>query len=179
MEETKLIRKLQKTGKSKYANCLIKKYYDEIYVYAYKQTSDKDNAMDITQEIFISMLKSISRYDSEKSSFRTWLYRVATNKTIDALRSNKNRSKKILYVDEIKVYDEKEFIKEIEENDLIKRLQQYINTLDTDSQQIFRLKFYGECTFKQIAQQLGIKEPTVKTKYYRLINQVRKEFKDE
>lgn len=178
-EEILLIRRIQKTGSREEAEKLIKKYYDEIYIYVFKQISDKNTAMDLTQDIFIAVLKSIQRYDHRLSTFRTWLYRIATNKTIDHLRSRTARRMIILDVGDIEFTDEKEFTSYIETKDLVLRLQSYINTLEVDIQQIFRLKFYGENTFDKIASLLCIPEPTVKSKYYRLLKQLRKEFSDE
>ena len=46
-------------------------------------------------------------------------------------------------------------------------------------QQIFRQKIYGDYTFEEISQIVEISEATVKTKYYRLMKDIRKEFADE
>ena len=69
--ENRLIWRIQKRGSRHSADELIRLYYREIYAYAYKQLGEKEQAMDITQEIFISILKSIMSFNSEKSNFRT------------------------------------------------------------------------------------------------------------
>jgi len=176
LEEDKLIRKLQKTGKNQYANILIEKYYNEIYVYIYKKLFNKDEAMDITQDIFISMLKSINRFDSKKSAFRTWLYRIAYNKTVDYFRRIKSFD---LDIEKIELISEDIFTKLIEDSDQIERIRIYVESLSTNSQMIFKFKFYDELTFKEIAGELGCSESTIKTKYYRLISKIRKEFNNE
>lgn len=178
-EEAQLIRKIQRTGNRDAANLLIHNYYDEIYRYVYKQTTDKHISMDLTQTIFISMLQSISKYDAKQAGFRTWLYRIATNKTIDYLRSYTVQRKRILTLEEIDVPDEAEFTRQIEIKDLLSSLQTYVNSLELELQQIFRLKFFGEYTFAQIAVLLSLSESTVKSKYYRLLKTLREEFKDE
>lgn len=177
--ELRLILKVQKTGKFKYAEQLIKTYYDEIYIYAYRQTSNKDIAMDLTQDIFVSVLKSINKYDHTISSFRTWVYRIATNKIIDYFRSNSLKNKVTLVAEGINICDETDFVKMIENKDLTARLQTYVNTLEIDIQKIFRLKFFGEKTFAEISILLYLPESTIKSKYYRLINQLRREFINE
>lgn len=178
-EEMRLIHKIQRTGNRDAANILICNYYDEIYRYVYKQTSDKHTSMDLTQNIFISMLQSISNYDRKQAGFRTWLYRIATNKTIDYLRSNTAQRKRILDIEDFDVPDEAEFTRQIEINDLLSRLQTYTNSLEIVLQQIFRLKFFGDYTFAQIGEILSLPESTVKSKYYRLLKTLREEFKDE
>lgn len=177
--EMRLIRKVQRTGSREAADALIRKYYDEIYIYVCRQTSDKHTAMDLTQNTFISMLQTISGYDKKQGGFRTWLYRIATNKTIDYFRSRTAERKHVLDMDDIDIPDEAEFARQIEIKDLLLRLQGFVNSLEVDIQQIFRLKFFGGYTFTQIAALLSLPESTVKSKYYRLLKILRKEFKDE
>ncbi len=177
--EMRLIRKIQTTGNKAAADTLIREYYDEIYRYVYKQTSDKHIAMDLTQNIFIAMLQSIANYNGKQAGFRTWLYRIATNKTIDYLRGRTAERKRVLDIEDIDIPDEAEFTHQIEIKDLLSRLQDYVNSLEMDLQQIFRLKFFGEYTFVQIAALLSLPESTVKTKYYRLLKILREEFQDE
>lgn len=175
-DEEKWVRKLVKKPRSKEADLLIRSCYDDIYRYVYRQTGNKETAMDITQEIFISMLKGIQTYDSSKSAFRTWLYKLATNKIID------HKRKRVIM--EVPLYDmdyfsTDDFIKEIEDKELAGMIQAKIDTMEVLIQQIFRLRIYGEYTFGEIGAILGQKEATVKTKYHRLIKQLREEFLDE
>lgn len=177
--EMRLIRKIQRTGNRAAADALIRQYYDEIYRYVYKQTSNKHTAMDLTQNIFVSMLQSIPNYDGKQAGFRTWLYRIATNKTIDYFRSRTTERKHVLDIEDIDVPDEAEFTRQIEIRELLSRLQDYVNSLEVNVQQIFRLKFFGEYTFTQIATILSLSESTIKTKYYRLLKTLREEFRNE
>jgi RNA polymerase sigma-70 factor (ECF subfamily) len=135
--------------------------------------------MDLTQDIFISMLGTISRFDGKQAGFRTWLYKIATNKTVDYFRSRAVQISHILDTDELELPDETDFTRRIEQADLIDRVTRYVNALPAELQQIFRLKFYGECTFSQIAELLFMPESSVKSKYFRSLNTLRKEFRNE
>ena len=81
------IKKIKGSGSEDAANELVSKYYKEMYAYVYKQTLDAELTLDLTQEIFISVLKSIQHFDSKKASFRTWLYKLASNRLVDYFRS--------------------------------------------------------------------------------------------
>lgn len=177
--EQKWIEKLKKKQRSKEADRLISKYYDEIYVYAYKQLLDKDLAMDLTQEIFISMLRSISLYDSEKSAFRTWLYKIASNKIIDYRRSRQSRELLSFDAESFDVPVEPDFENALENSELIAKIEEYVSSFDAGNQEIFRLKVFGEYTFAEIARCVSMPESSVKTSYYRMIKKIRKEFEDE
>ena len=58
-QEQGWILRIQRRNSRKDAERLIQAYYDEIYVYAYRQTGNKEDALDLTQEIFLSVLRSM------------------------------------------------------------------------------------------------------------------------
>ncbi|MHB8061070.1 MAG: RNA polymerase sigma factor [Ruminiclostridium sp.] len=174
--EKRWISKIQSRADKNAANELILKYYKEIYAYVYKQTTDKETSMDITQEIFISMLKSIDGYDEKKSSFRTWLYKIATYKVIDYFRSRQYKEQSILIdIESIELSDGRDLIAELENADRIKEILKVVNHCEIQSQEIFRMKIFAGCTFSQIACILDFPESTIKTKYYALIKKIKKE----
>jgi RNA polymerase sigma-70 factor (ECF subfamily) len=177
-EELRLIRKIQRNGDREAADCLIRLYYDEIFRFERKQVTDEQTALDLTQDIFISMLRTIAHYDRRKAGFRTWLYRIATNKTVDYFRSRAARPALILSIDEVEPIDEADFTKMVEDMELTSEILAYIGRLRNNTQRIFRLHVFGGYTFKQIADDLGIPESSAKTTYYRLIGALRKEFSD-
>lgn len=142
-DEKRLIRRVRKNSDKSAADELIRNYYDEILRYTFRQTSDNETALDLTQDIFVSMLKTIARYDDKISSFRTWLYRIATYKIIDHHRSRSTALAKTLDLDDIDIPDETEFTRVLENKDLAERIQAHIGTYDAEIQQIFRLKIYG------------------------------------
>jgi RNA polymerase sigma-70 factor (ECF subfamily) len=183
LNEQKLIKKIQKKGDRPSADKLIQIYYDEIHRFIIKQTRDYDISLDLTQETFISMLQTISYFNEKKSSFRTWLYRIATNKTIDYFRSKnfKNNSKNIS-LDDIEPIDENSFtdmLVNLENKQMSEKICGYIENLSNDLQKIFRLHIFAEYTFAEISRELNQSESTIKTKYYRTLNSLRKEFKNE
>ena len=177
--EQRLIRRIQKDGDRAAADTLVRQYYDEIYRFMRKQTFDGDAALDLTQEVFISVLRSMNRYDAQKGAgFRTWLYKIATDKTVDYFRSRNPRRVEILPIDEVRPIGETDFTLRFEERDFSERVCGFIGALPPNTQKIFRLHIFGGYTFAAIAQQMDMPEGSVKSKYYRLINLLRKEFAD-
>ena len=179
IDEIKLIKRIQKRGDRQAADALIRCYYDEIHRYVRKQTTNDNTALDLTQEIFISMLGTICHYDPKKGAgFRTWLYRIATNKTIDFFRSQAARITETLTLDDVEPIDETDFAKQIENEDFVERVCSYISRFPPDTQKIFRLHIFAELTFAEIAENMQVPEGSVKSRYYRLINKIRGEFND-
>src|SRR5438874_12475551 len=64
---------------------LVRRYQRPIAAYVYRMVGDYDSALDLTQEVFIKVYNSLSRYRSE-FKFSTWIYKIAHNTAIDHLR---------------------------------------------------------------------------------------------
>jgi RNA polymerase sigma-70 factor (ECF subfamily) len=64
---------------------LVKRYEKRVINYVYRITHRYEDAHDLTQEIFVKVFLALDRYDP-KYQFSTWLFRIAQNSAIDALR---------------------------------------------------------------------------------------------
>lgn len=74
---------------------LVQKYREPIFSVIYNMTSNREDASDLTQETFIKAFRAIGRFKG-KSSFFTWLYRIAMNTTMSFLKK-RNRRRYISY----------------------------------------------------------------------------------
>lgn len=176
-KDLKLIKRIIKKNDKECANELISKYYKEIYIYVYKQVSNKETSLDLTQDIFISVLKSIHNFDKDKSSFRTWLYKISTNKIVDYFRSKNYKYSSVTDpIEDKEITSSEDFTISLEHKEDVSKIQNIVNKMDTQYQEIFRLKIFLESTFNEISNILKIPESTVKTKYYSMIKRVKKEF---
>ena len=70
---------------------LIQRYQQRVYATVYHMTSSHEDADDLTQESFIKAYKALKRFKGE-SSFYTWIYRIAVNRTINFLKQRKRKS---------------------------------------------------------------------------------------
>ena len=178
MDDLSLIKRIRRSGDRAAADELIRRYYDEIHSFVRRQ-APLDVALDLTQEIFISILRTVGRFDGKDATFRTWLYRVAANKVVDRYRSTfAERQTAMLSLDEVEPADSADFARELENSEFTQRVCARVGELPRDTQQVFRLHIFGGQTLAEIAKDLQMPENSVKTKYYRLINLLRKEFSD-
>lgn len=69
---------------------LIRRYQERIYATVYHMTSNHEDANDLTQETFIKAYRALKSFKGD-SSFYTWVYRIAINKTINFLKQRKNK----------------------------------------------------------------------------------------
>lgn len=70
---------------------LVKRYQERIYATVYHMTSNHEDANDIAQESFIKAFQALKSFKGD-SSFYTWIYRIAVNKTINFLKQRKNKN---------------------------------------------------------------------------------------
>lgn len=70
---------------------LIRRYQQRVYATIYHMTSNHEDADDLTQESFIKAYKALKRFKGD-SSFYTWVYRIAVNRTINFLKQRNRRS---------------------------------------------------------------------------------------
>jgi RNA polymerase sigma-70 factor (ECF subfamily) len=69
---------------------LVQRYQERVYATIYHMTSNHEDANDLTQETFIKAYKALGSFKGD-SSFFTWVYRIAINKTINFLKGRKNK----------------------------------------------------------------------------------------
>lgn len=90
VEEQGIVRRAQKGDLAAYDE-LVRRYQERIYATLYHMTSNHEDANDLAQEAFIKGFQALKSFKGG-SSFYTWLYRIAVNKTINFLKQRKNRS---------------------------------------------------------------------------------------
>lgn len=88
--EADLVRRARKGDLGAYDQ-LVQRYQERIYATVYHMTSNHEDANDLAQEAFIKGFQALKSFKGG-SSFYTWVYRIAVNKTINFLKQRKNRS---------------------------------------------------------------------------------------
>ena len=89
-EEMKLVERARNGDMGAYDD-LVRRYQERIYATVYHMTSNHDDANDLAQEAFIKAYQALKSFKGG-SSFYTWVYRIAVNKTINFLKQRKNRT---------------------------------------------------------------------------------------
>jgi RNA polymerase sigma-70 factor (ECF subfamily) len=90
ISDSVLVRRAQSEDMRAYDE-LVRRYQERIYATVYHMTSNHEDANDLTQETFIKAFRALKSFKGD-SSFYTWVYRIAVNKTINFLKQRKNRT---------------------------------------------------------------------------------------
>src|SRR5882724_7210654 len=88
-DESDLVKRARDGDMSAYDD-LVRRYQERIYATVYHMTSNHEDANDLAQDSFIKAFQAIKSFKGG-STFYTWLYRIAVNKTINFLKQRKNR----------------------------------------------------------------------------------------
>ncbi len=171
--EKKWIRDIQRHGSRQAADQLIRAHYDEIFRFVGRQVQNREDALDLTQNIFLAALRALPGFRAEQASFRTWLYRIAANKVIDFRRQRRTA---LLPLEEETLPTAADCTAQIRDRMLLDQIEEAVAAMDPRIQAVYRLRLYGEQSFPEIAAALGEPESAVKARYYRLVQRLRKEF---
>ncbi|MTI48569.1 sigma-70 family RNA polymerase sigma factor [Sporosalibacterium faouarense] len=171
--ERKLIKKCAKGDLDAFED-LISKYEKKAYNIALKILKNPEDAMDISQEAFIKVYKSIKKFKFQ-SSFSTWLYRIVTNTCMDFLRKNKLQVYSLdnpIKTDdgeiEREVKDNSNSTEEMYEKKMTKELvHQSIDKLDEIHRVAIILRDIEGFSYQEISEILGCTMGTVKSRISR------------
>jgi RNA polymerase sigma factor RpoE len=89
-QEMELVERARQGDTAAYDD-LVRRYQERIYATVYHMTSNHEDANDLAQESFIKAYQALKSFKGG-SSFYTWIYRIAVNKTINFLKQRKNRA---------------------------------------------------------------------------------------
>ncbi|HEX9660313.1 MAG TPA: sigma-70 family RNA polymerase sigma factor [Rhodothermales bacterium] len=153
---------------------LMEKYRNPIHHHIYRMVRDKRQVEDLVQEIFIKAFSSLASY-STNFAFSTWLYKIATNHTIDYLRRRKLST---LSIDQpLKTKDgELEYElpdstyrpdRHIVEDQRRLLIQEAIDSLPPKYYRVIVLRHQQEKSYEEIAQELDLPLGTVKAHIFR------------
>ena len=87
-----------RSGDSDAYRVLVERHSRALFRLAFRMTGNESDAEDVVQESFLRAYRQLGKFD-ERASFGTWLYRIATNCSLDLVRSRKRRSERMAPVD--------------------------------------------------------------------------------
>jgi len=175
-QDKKLIQQYLK-GDEKALELLVEKYSRPIYSFIYKNIGSGVDAQDVTQEVFLKVWKNIKKFD-QKKSFKPWLFQIAKNASIDFLRKRKtipfsrfeNENGQNMLVDSIESAPVNLIGTLSDQHTLVMAMQ----TLSKKEQKIITLRHSYGLSFKEIAASFEESINTVKSRYRRTLEALRK-----
>lgn len=147
-------------GDEKSLEVLIHRYLKPIYSFVYRYLNNKQEAEDITQDVFVKVWRNLKRFNRNKS-FKTWIFSIAKNTSIDFLKK-----KKTIPFSEFENEDGENTIMEtltdssplpselLERSDLKEMLTKAMEKLSPKYRMVLFLRHNDHFTFREIAESL-------------------------
>jgi RNA polymerase sigma-70 factor (ECF subfamily) len=135
------------------------------YSLAYRIVGDRAAAEEVTQEAFISVWRSGTRFDAVRGSVRSWLLSIVRNRAIDFLRSRAGKAPKLDFDDE-SALEQRPAAERTEEEALRREtaveVRGAIGKLPSEQSKVIELAYFGGFSHSEIAAILGLPMGTVK-----------------
>jgi RNA polymerase sigma-70 factor (ECF subfamily) len=148
--------------------------------------NDRDEALDVSQEVFLRVFRTIHRFRSQ-SSLRTWIYRIAVNQARNRHRfwRRRRRADQVSLEDHVSLHGELVSTRqatperELVQKELGDRLQRALNNLPFDQRTAIVLREVDGLSYDEIAFSLGVAIGTVKSRLTRARQALRLELRED
>jgi len=157
-----------KAGDAQSFRALYDHYIDPIFRFVYLKTNNREEAEDITHEVFLSSWQSLPSYVSRGLPFSSWLYRIARNKVIDHYRTRKV-TLNLESVDEnlMRLVGSSE--ESVNRTLDIERVKRSLGRLSPDQKDVTIMRFIEDMSHAEIAIVLGKSEGAVRLIQHRAV----------
>ena len=166
-EESHIIKEIL-NGKTELYEYFLDRYGQQVFVLVDRIVSCQEDAEELTQDVFLKAFQQLSSFKAE-SSFSTWIYRIATNLAISAVRKKRND---VLRLDDSVFANlsdtQVDEALEDESEEQMERLQQAMNQLEADERALITLYYLEEKPLAEVAFILGMTEGNAKVKLHRI-----------
>ncbi len=159
------INKTEYRGREMDFDQIYDEYFDRIYYKILSSVKNAEDAEDITQEVFVSVYKNLSKFRAD-SKIYTWIYRIAINKTYDFFRK-----KKI----DLELNEEILNIEDGTDLNSPMIIQENLKKLSKEEREILLLKDVYGYKLREISELKGRNISTIKSIYYKALKNLEEE----
>jgi RNA polymerase sigma-70 factor (ECF subfamily) len=167
--ERELIEAAQR-DRSRFAE-LYENNFERVYAYIARRVRDRDEAQDLTADVFHSALANLGKFEWRGAPFSAWLYRIAANAIIDRSKSSSRRA-----VSEVPVEDLPSSAETGAELDALEhraRLFKLVERLPIDQSRVIVMRFAEQKSIREIATALARSEGAIKQLQFRGLQNLR------
>ena len=154
---------------------LMIRYERQIYRVCYRFVDNREDAMDLAQEVFIKAFEHLSTFRRE-SSLKTWLYRIAMNHCLNHVKKN---SKQFVEVSDAIGSIQPSVHSDLEEREQRALFRRLVAKLPPKQKAILEMRIHEQLSYEEIASMSGRSISTIKASVFFALEKLRKLLKDE
>jgi RNA polymerase sigma-70 factor (ECF subfamily) len=150
---------------------IVKKYQEKLYWHIRKILISHDDTDDALQNTFIKAFEGMVHF-REDSSLYTWLYRIATNEALTALK--KRRTKYFIPMGDVQGHLENSLLSDpyFDGDEAQMKLQKAILKLPEKQRIVFNMKYYDEMKYEEISDILNTSVGSLKASYHHAVKKI-------
>jgi RNA polymerase sigma factor (sigma-70 family) len=161
-----------KNGDIRGYNEIVRRYQQQVYWVIRRMVNSHDDADDLTQEVFIKVYSALKEFREESNLF-TWLYRIATNYSLNHIKKIKTKNTvSIEIITETVLYKDKQSDERIDEEQQRKYLLEAIELLPAQQKAVFNLRYYEELPYEQISKIMNKSIGGIKANYFHAVKKL-------
>ena len=176
LSDAELIAQYREHGSRRAFETLIRRHQRAVFGIVMRVVKDADDAADVTQRAFVRVMKALRGFEG-RSTFRTWLYRIAINLAKNHLR-DEGRRKTVdldtaLPVVSVTAVGPRGIISREE----VEKIRAAVDRLPEKQRLTFQLRAYRDLSFKEVAEVMGCRVGTAKVNFHHAVRKLRQELR--
>lgn len=152
---------------------LVRAYQQKLYQVIRRQTHSHEDANDVMQNTFLKVFRHLDGFEGRSELF-TWIYRIAQNELNNLFR--RNAKMKLVTLDQQPEMREEPMLNS---DELLVSLEKVVSSLPERQQMVFRMRYYDELSYKQMAEILQVTEGALKASFHHAVKKIEEEFKSQ
>jgi RNA polymerase sigma-70 factor (ECF subfamily) len=153
---------------------LVRRHERSIYLLALRYLGVPEDARDVTQRAFVQAYRQLERFRGQ-ASFRTWIYRIASNLSLDTLRARGREARLAAELLEPAPVDGDK----LGEREERVRLRKAVAELPPKQRLVVELRIFDELPFREVAEIVGSSEDSAKVNFHHALKRLRALLGDE
>lgn len=160
----KLAKRL-KAGDGQAAGEIFDDFAPQLYRFFMARTGQRETAQDLTQEVFLKLVRNIQQFDPEAGNFTPWFWRVAHNSLIDYFRQKKPQYLADMELEGENIPDARD---STSANAELREVLEIVKTFSEEEQKIFEMYFLTDVPYSEMSNITGKSESNLRVIIHRI-----------
>lgn len=151
---------------------IYQRYYQQIFRYISLRTVDREQAADVTSQVFLKAMNHLHKYQFKGVPFASWLYRIAKS---EVYQSHRDRQFEFPLSEQQKIDSGDTLDNDVEYLEERKnRLLRALRLLKKEEIDLIEMRFFERMSFAEIGEQIGLTENNAKVKTFRVVQKLKR-----
>ncbi len=152
---------------------IYKEYHDKVLSYIKSKVNNREDAEDLTAEVFLKVQKKLADYDEDKAGVSTWIYTIARNSVIDFYRVSKPTEE---LPDELseEIASDDETDSPVLRRETLQELADALNKLSDEEKAVIIFRYYDGLSLTDIQKKMGLSYGQIKLRHNSALKEMKK-----